>query len=250
MSNGYFNRIRLREKLKKDLEKIKKLLSMKRSGALNTGYSLEELEKELQRRDKVLERFQSKAERNRKKARKYYREAEKAVNSRKVRLFGQGKQHAIRESLYSDLTENLLVQQLFLENLVAEAKRKEFFDNQMGEVFGIDIGELNQEAIGDAMHRSEVSNDKVAETIGDVYIDMEVDDEDRIVPNVEELREQAHAVDGSDKQGSPEIARELNDSVDDKIEDELNRLDKNAEQERVADGGVENEDDGTEDGGG
>jgi hypothetical protein len=76
MSNGYFNRIRLREKLKKDLEKIKKLLSMKRSGALNTGYSLEELEKELQRRDKVLERFQSKAERNRKKARKYYREAE------------------------------------------------------------------------------------------------------------------------------------------------------------------------------
>jgi vacuolar-type H+-ATPase subunit I/STV1 len=251
MSNGYLNRLKIREKLKNDFAAIKQALSLQRSGALNTGYTLEELETELKRRQKVLQKFQSKAERHRKKARKYYREAEKAVYSRKITLYGQGKRHAIRVSLYHELAENLMVQQIFLENTVVEATKKKFYGNQMEDIFGINLADLNQEAIGNALHRSEIDHSEVNETMQDIYIDMEskIDDEDRIVPNIQALREQAHTADGSDKAGQPDIAPDLTGTIDDEIQDELERLDSNAEtsQEPVADGGLNGEpDDGGE----
>lgn len=194
------------------------------SGMLDSGYTLAELEGALERRDEILNFLERKSEMHYEQAKQYFEKARGSENHRKLRFYGRGKQHEVKESLYTDLFENLLMQQLFLTNLVVRGKKQQVWDDPMDELgLEIDISSLNQQAIADALNRSDLNQQETDRVMDEVGVALDVTDDELGMPSLDELREEAYELDGPS--GDSGLAESFNDRFDDVIDDELEKLD-------------------------
>ena len=194
-------------------------------GVFDTGYTLGQLQNELERREEVIERVEKRTDHHHEQKKRYLKKAAEARNQRKLRFVTKMKESEMNKSFYAELFDNLMAQQLFLTKLVLEAKRQRIFDDPMRKLgFGVDIAALDTEAVGTALEQSSIRQDEVQETIEQLEISLNSLDDDGLSLDLENLKEEADMLSASDIDSSFDLGSDWDETIDQQIDEELDRL--------------------------
>ena len=195
-------------------------------GIFNTGYTLDEIEDELNRRDKAIQRVERKTDKYHKRKKKCLQKAASSKNQRKLRFVAKAKEAEMYKSFFAELFDNLMAQQLFLTKLSLKAKRRSIFQSPMEEFgFNVDIGGMNQDAVTDALQRSSFEQDNIQNTIEDVQMEFETMEDDGLSLDLDELKDEADMLEASDiESDSVDLGSSFNEAIDSQIEEELDQL--------------------------
>lgn len=196
------------------------------NGVFNTGYTLDEIEEELNRRDKAIQRVEKKTDKYYKRKKKYLQKAANSKNQRKLRFVAKAKEAEMYKSFFAELFDNLMAQQLFLTKLSLKAKRRNIFQSPMEEFgFDVDIGGMNQDAVTDALQRSSFEQDDIQSTIEDVQMEFDTMDDDGLSLDLDELKEEADMLEASNiESDGVDLGGSFNEAIDNQIEKELDEL--------------------------
>ena len=195
-------------------------------GVFNTGYTLSQLQNELERREEVIERVEKRTDHHHKQKKRYLKKAAEARNQRKLRFVTKMKESEMNKSFYAELFDNLMAQQLFLTKLVLEAKRQRIFDDPMRKLgFDVDIASMNVGAVATALEQSSIRQDEVQETIEQLEISFDSVDSDGLSLDLDDLKQEADMLSASDIDSSFDLGSDWDEAIDQQIEEELNRLD-------------------------
>jgi hypothetical protein len=194
-------------------------------GVFNTGYTLGQLQNELERREEVIERVEKRTDHHHEQKKRYLKKAAEARNQRKLRFVTKMKESEMNKSFYAELFDNLMIQQLLLTKLVLEAKRQRIFDDPMRKLgFGVDITALDTEAVGTALEQSSIRQDEVQETIEQLEISLDSVDRDGLSLDLDDLKEEADMLSASDIDSSFDLGSDWDETIDQQIDEELDRL--------------------------
>ena len=191
----------------------------------NTGYTLGQLQNELEHREEVIERVEKRMESHYGRKKRYMKKAAESRNARRLRYVEKAKESQMNKSFYAELFDNLMIQQLFLTKLVLEAKRQRIFDDPMRKLgFGVDITALDTEAVGTALEQSSIRQDEVQETIEQLEISLDSVDRDGLSLDLDDLKEEADMLSASDIDSSFDLGSDCDETIDQQIDEELDRL--------------------------
>lgn len=213
----------LRDQLVKTVEP----LFSERNGVFNTKYTISQLQDELERRDDIIQKVEKRTDNHHERKKKYLKKAAESRNQRKLRLMAKAKESEMNKTFYAELFDNLMVQQLFLTKLVLEAKRQRIFEDPMRNLgFDVDIASMNVEAVSIALEDSSIKQDDVQETIEQLKVSLDTADRDGLSLDLDELKEEADMLEASEIESSSfELGSDWDESIDQQIEEELDRLD-------------------------
>lgn len=213
----------LRDQLVKTVEP----LFSERNGVFNTKYTISQLQDELDRREEIIQKVEKRTDNHHERKKKYLKKAAESRNQRKLRLMAKAKESEMNKTFYAELFDNLMVQQLFLTKLVLEAKRQRIFEDPMRNLgFDVDIASMNVEAVSTALEDSSIKQDEVQETIEQLEVSLDTADRNGLSLNLDELKEEADMLEASEIESeSFDIGSDWDESIDQQIEEELDRLD-------------------------
>jgi hypothetical protein len=197
-------------------------------GALDSGHTIAEIEADLDRREEVLRSIESKVDSHSREKKQYLEKAVNADARKKMRLYAKAKEAGMYRSFYSELWENLMVQQFFLIKLSLEAKRRGLLADATGELpVEIDIGELNADAIRNALEDSSLEQDDVEDTIEMVDMHFDRDGASDLQLDLDEIRSEAEELEAAEiGSGEAELGSEMKSHIDDQVEEELARMEE------------------------
>jgi hypothetical protein len=212
-------------RVRKEFSKLADALTPQR-GVFNTGYTLEELEAELSRREAVIQKVEKKTDNHHRKKRNYLEKAGDSKNQRKLRYVAKAKENEMHKSFFAELFDNLMAQQLFLTKLVLEGKRRRIFADPVEEFgFEIDISGMNADAVTNALQESSMRQEEVGDTIEQIEMEFDTADHSGISLDLDELKDEADMLEASDiESGSLELSSQWDEAIDQQIDEELDRL--------------------------
>ena len=196
---------------------IRELFSKSGRGVLNSGYSADELEEELDQREEALSEVESKMDRASKRRLSYLQDAQEAGGEQKMRYWFRAKKEKMKEQVFSDLHQRLMKEHMFLSRVDMESFKRRL--EETGAEFGFDIAieELPEDEMIEAIEEDSDRRRDVAETIeeieraleidGDTYMEMDFSD---VKADVDELSD----------------PREMEEVLDQQIEAELEQANK------------------------
>ena len=213
--------------LRDQLVKTVDPLFSQQNGVFNTRYTISQLQDELERREEIIQKVEKRTDNHHKRKKKFLKKAAESRNQRKLRLMAKAKESEMNKTFYAELFDNLMVQQLFLTKLVLEAKRQRIFEDPMQNLgFDVDIASMNVEAVSMALEDSSIKQDEVQETIEQLKVSLDTADRDGLSLNLDELKEEADMLEASEIESeSFDLGSEWDESIDQQIEEELDRLD-------------------------
>jgi len=202
-------------------------LFSRQNGVFNTRYTISQLQDELERREDIIQKVEKRTDNHHDRKKKYLKKAAESQNQRKLRLMAKAKESEMNKTFYAELFDNLMVQQLFLTKLVLEAKRQRIFEDPMQNLgFDVDIASMNVEAVSMALEDSSIRQDEVQETIEQLEVSLDTADRDGLSLDLDELKEEADMLEASEIESeSFDLGSDWDESVDQQIEEELDRLD-------------------------
>lgn len=216
--------MKLRDQVKETLSPILE----PSNGVFNTGYTLDELESELERRDQAIQKVEKRTDKYHRRKKKYLEKAASAKNQRKLRFVSKAKEAEMYKSFFSELFDNLMAQQLFLTKLCLEAKRRQIFDSPMDEFgFDIDIAGMNVEAVTDSLQRSDLQQEEIGSTMEEIQMEFDTMDHSGLSLDLKDLKEEADMLEASDiESGSTsfDLGEDWNSAIDEQIQDELEQM--------------------------
>jgi biopolymer transport protein ExbB/TolQ len=214
-------------RLRKQLEDtIGTLFQSRNRGVFNTGYTLDQIEQELDRRDKVLRKVEQRFEKHSKEKKQYLQKAADSKHQTKLRYAAKAKEADMYKRFFSSLFDNLMAQQLFLTNLSLKAKQSQLFDNPMEEFgFEIDISGMNADAVSRALEDTGFEQEEVEHTMEEIGMSMEMMDEDGITLSLDEIKDDIDNLQEDElMEGGGTLAEGFDEKIDEQIEDELQQL--------------------------
>ena len=213
--------------LRDQLVKTVDPLFSQQNGVFNTRYTISQLQDELERREEIIQKVEKRTDNHHKRKKKFLKKAAESRNQRKLRLMAKAKESEMNKTFYTELFDNLMVQQLFLTKLVLEAKRQRIFEDPMQNLgFDVDIASMNVEAVSMALEDSSIKQDEVQETIEQLKVSLDTADRDGLSLNLDELKEEADMLEASEIESeSFDLGSEWDESIDQQIEEELDQLD-------------------------
>lgn len=190
---------------------------------LNTGYTLEEFDREIKNRARINRKLQSQVDRHKNKYQEYRDDAVEASGNEKANLYVKAKEQQIKHDTKQKFLDKLAERKLFLQSLRLQHVFNEL-ENPADSVDGIeiDIGELPVDEIAEAIHESTDSDDEAEfmmteiERELDLGTDLDLSD---IKQDVEE--EEAARID----EGTSELEQGIDSEIDQEIEAKLAELD-------------------------
>jgi hypothetical protein len=197
-------------------------------GALDSGHTIAEIEDDLDRREEVLRNIESKVDSHSQEKKQYLEKAVGADARKKMRFYAKAQEAGMYRSFYSELWENLMIQQFFLIKLSLEAKRRRLLVDATGELpIEIDIGELNADAIRNALEDSSLEQDDVEDTIEMVDMHFDRDSASDLQLDLDEIRSEAEELEAAEiGSGEAELGSEMKSHIDDQVEKELARMEE------------------------
>lgn len=199
-------------------------LSLEPQGeVLNTGYSLEEFDREIKNRARINRKLRSQVDRHKNKYQEYRDDAVEASGNEKANLYVKAKEQQIKHDTKQKFLDKLAERKLFLQSLRLQHVFNEL-ENPADSVDGIeiDIGELPVDEIAEAIHESTDSDDEAEFMMNEIEreLDLGTDlDLSDIKQDVEE--EEAARID----EGTSELEQGIDSEIDQEIEEKLAELD-------------------------
>lgn len=199
---------------------------LRKDSVLGTGHTLNELEREMDRREQVIREIEKKAENNFQRKKKYLEKASEATNQRKVRYAAKAKEAEMNKSFFSELFDNLMAQYLFLTKLVLEAKRRRIYEEPLDQFgFEIDIAGMDAQAVTSALQNSSMQQEDVQKTIEEIEMEFETADAANLSLDLEDIKEEADMLSESRLQDETfDVGESWNSAIDERIEEELDSL--------------------------
>lgn len=189
---------------------------------LETGFTEEQFEAELEKRESVLKEIENSIVRHGKKYEKFLQRAIEKRGDRKVRYLLKAKEQQIKHDIKNEIYDNLMRQQLFLVKLLLHDKKQKMRDAGQNWGFNIDISELPANDVVDDIESESDRAQAEREVMEEVEMAMDLDSEDTLgidLTDIESEAEELEAVDIADK--SLEVDSSLESDIDDRIQDEL-----------------------------
>lgn len=194
------------------------------TGVLNTGWTIDEIEADLDRREDVMDQLEEKVDSFSTEQKQYLEAALEAGPRETVRLYAKAKEAEMYKSFWSQLWENLMVQQFFLLKLLLEAKRRSLLTQPTGDLgFNLDIESLDVEAVRTALENSAIEQSQTTETIEALDVHLNQDSADALSLDLSAIRAEASELEAAAISGGEfELGSSLEEAIDDQIQAELN----------------------------
>jgi len=134
-------------------------------------------------------------------------------------------------SFWSELWENLMIQQFFLIKLSLEAKRRNLMaDPAEALSLDLDIGELNAQAVRNALENSSLEQEGIRETIDQIDMHFDRAGDAELSLDLDEIKEEAEEIEAAEiGAGEAELGSGMEEAVNQQIEAELNKMKEEAE---------------------
>lgn len=200
--------------------------SAEHGGALNSGWSIDEIDDDLDQREQVLRQIEEKVDTFSEEKKQYLEKALDASTRKKTRFYAKAKEADMYRSFWSELWENLMIQQFFLIKLSLEAKRRDLMANPSEELpFELDIGDLNSDAIKNALENSNLEQDGVQDVIEQVDIHFDRNGNSDFTLDLEEIKSEAEEIEAAEiGSGEAELGSGMESAIDEQINKELEKM--------------------------
>ncbi|RLM41950.1 hypothetical protein DVK00_19120 [Haloarcula sp. Atlit-47R] len=212
-------------------EPVKQWLSAdEQRGALNSGWTVEEIDEDLDRREKVLRQIEEKVDSFSEEKKQYLEKALDAGTRKKSRLYAKAKEADMYRSFWSELWENLMIQQFFLIKLSLEAKRRDLMANPAEELpIELDIGDLNADAIRNALENSNLEQEGVQDVIDQVDMHFDRSGDTDFSLDLDEIKSEAEEIEAAEiGSGEAELGSGMESAIDEQIDKELQKMQEEA----------------------
>ena len=192
---------------------------------LNTGYTLQEFDQDINNRGKVNRKLRSQIDRHKEKYEQYRDDAVEASGDQKANLYIKAKEQQIKHDTKQKFLDKLSERKLFLQLLRLQHISNQFetpADNVEG--VQIDIGELPVDEIAASIDDVDVEEDETQHVMDEVERELDLGpnaglDVSDIKEDVEE--EEAARID----EGTSELEQGIESEIDQEIEEKLEELD-------------------------
>lgn len=193
------------------------------NAVLNTGWTIGEIEADLDRRETVMEQIEEKFDSFFEEKKHYLEKALEAGPRKTVRFYAKAKEADMYKSFWSELWENLMIQQFFLIKLILEAKRRSLLTDPGGEFdFEIDIGSMDAEAVKGALDASDIEQSEAQDTIEAIDMHLNRDEDSDLSLDLSRIREEAGELEAAIiSSGEPESGSSMEAAINHQIEEEL-----------------------------
>lgn len=205
---------------------------------LNTGWTIREIEADLDRREETLDKIETKVDSYSKEKKHFLHKALDAGARKKVRFYAKAKEADMKRSFWSDLWENLMVQQFFLIKLLLEAKRHELLTQPTdiaGDLLGnhLDIQSLNVEAVKTALESNEVEQTEIHETIEELDLHLHDSGDGELSLDLSEVKREAAELEVADiGSGESGLGTGMEAAMDEQIREALDEVDQELDEDR------------------
>jgi hypothetical protein len=202
-----------------------------RRTVLGTGFTLKQFQDDLDHRESVLEDVENYHDKCHENKRDALKDALEASGSKKMQYIRRAKTLTMKLNNLSDLRGKLLVEQLFLTKLMLHEVSENFAsDTAAAFDFTIDISELDADELASQIDRADAKDDEAMQVIEEVDKALERTDGVDMVLDVEEMRETVEELEADEiESGIPE--NPVEDEMNDKIQEELDRLQSDGDVE-------------------
>jgi hypothetical protein len=196
---------------------------------LNTGYTEAEFEEELDRREEALETLENSIVKHAQKYEQLLQKATEKRGDRKVRYLMKAKEQQIKHEIKNEIYDDLMRQHLTLVKILLYDKKKKMRAAGAAWDFEIDIAELPVDDMVEGIEDNSDRTHAVQEVIEELEMSMELDSEDALGIDLSDIEAEAaelEAADIADK--SLDVDSELEADIDERIQDELAKIDDEA----------------------
>jgi hypothetical protein len=195
-------------------------------GALNCGFTIGEIEADLDRREEVMDGLEQKVDSHSEEKKRFLKKALEAGPRKTIRFYAKAKEADMYRGFYRELWENLMIQQFFLIKLLLEAKRNNLLVDPGAEFgFEVDIGEMDQSAVRGAIDSSDLEREQVPDTIGAIDAHLGVADGEGMSLDLDEIRSEAEELEAAEiGAGETELGGGMETAINQQIEAELEKM--------------------------
>jgi hypothetical protein len=211
------------------------------SEVLETSFTEEEFEAELEKRESVLKDIENSVVRHAKKYEQFLQQAVEKNGDRKVRYLLKAKEQQLKHDIKNEIYDNLMRQQLFLVKLLLHDKKQKMRDAGQNWDFNIDISQLPVDDIVDDIESESDQAQVENEVIEEIEMAMDLGSDGTLgidLSDIESEAEELEAADIADK--ALDVDSSLEEDIDDRIQDELagiDNLDLNSDDNGDTNGG-------------
>jgi len=192
---------------------------------LNTGFTEQEFEEELERREGVLKSLENSVVRHAKKYEEYLEKAAEQKGDRKIRYLLKAKQQQIKHDIKNQIYDKLMRHQLFLVKLLLHHTKIVLSNSADKFDFQIDIGDLPVDEIAEGLEAESDQRQTESEVIEEVEMEMDLEDDAALSVDLSDLRAEAAEMEADDIAADAiEVNSSIEDDINEEIEKELDEL--------------------------